>query len=76
MGGDRVVNRQEKRAMKKFLHILKTRPDEGIARAIEALSAEGEAAVISLYDDEISGSTVNWHRLVDDIFDYDQIICW
>jgi hypothetical protein len=62
--------------MKKVLHILKSKPDEAVANAIEALSGEEGAAVVSLYNDEISGATTNWHRLVDDIFEYDQVICW
>ena len=62
--------------MKKILHILKSRPDEMVANVIEAISAEGESAVVSLYQDEISGRNINWLRLVDDIFDYDQVICW
>ncbi len=37
---------------------------------------EDEVAVVSLYQDEISGTGVNWSRLVEDIFAYDRIICW
>jgi hypothetical protein len=62
--------------MKKILHILRSEPDETVIRVIEALSAEESAAVVNLYEDEISGTTANWLRLVDDIFEYDQVICW
>lgn len=62
--------------MKKILHILKSEPDETIIKVIEALSGEEGAAVISLYEDKISGTKTNWLRLVDDIFAYDQVICW
>jgi hypothetical protein len=55
---------------------LRSEPDETVIRIIEALSGEESAAVVNLYEDEISGTTANWLRLVDDIFDYDQVICW
>ncbi|MEK6194130.1 MAG: hypothetical protein N2F24_07880 [Deltaproteobacteria bacterium] len=62
--------------MAKVLHILKSEPDETIAKVIEAQSVEGEVAVVSLYRDEISGNAVDWSRLVEDIFSYDRVICW
>ena len=62
--------------MTKVLHILKSEPDETIAKVIEAQSVEGEVAVVSLYRDEISGNAVDWSRLVADIFAYDRVICW
>jgi hypothetical protein len=62
--------------MTKVLHILKSEPDETIAKVIEAQSVEGEVAVVSLYRDEISGNVVDWSRLVEDIFAYDRVICW
>jgi hypothetical protein len=62
--------------MTKVLHILKSEPDETIAKVIEAQSVEGEVAVVSLYRDEISGNAVDWSRLVEDIFTYDRVICW
>lgn len=62
--------------MAKVLHILKSEPDETIARVIEAQSVEEEVAVVSLYRDEISGNAVDWSRLVEDIFTYDRVICW
>ena len=62
--------------MAKVLHILKSKTDESVARLIEASAAEDEIAVVSLYQDEVSGTAVNWSRLVKDIFVYDRVICW
>ena len=62
--------------VKKILHILKSEPDETVAAVIDALTGDDGAVVVSLYDDAISGTTTNWLRLVDDIFSYDQVICW
>ena len=62
--------------MKRVLHILKSEPDETVADAIEALTGEEGVAVVSLYRDGISATPTNWPRLVDDIFAYDQVICW
>ena len=58
------------------LHILKSEPDETVAGLIEAQSEKEGVAVVSLYQDQITGSGVNWARLVDDIFNYDRVICW
>ena len=62
--------------MAKILHILKSEPDETVARVIEAQSVDEEVAVVSLYRDEITGHAVDWSRLVEDIFAYDRVICW
>jgi hypothetical protein len=62
--------------MTKILHILKCKPDASVAELIEASAGDDEVAVVSLYQDEISGTGVNWSRLVEDIFAYDRIICW
>jgi hypothetical protein len=62
--------------MAKVLHILKSKPDETVAELIQASAAEDEIAVVSLYQDEISGTHVDWPRLVKDIFGYDRVICW
>ncbi len=62
--------------MKKVLHILKSEPDETVARIIDALAGDESVAVVNLYQDQISGTNINWLRLVDDIFAYDQVICW
>ena len=62
--------------MTTVLHILKSEPDKTVAELIEASSLEETVAVVGLYQDEITGSVVNWCRLVDDIFSYDRVICW
>ena len=62
--------------MAKILHILKCKPDENVVSLIEATAVEDEIAVVSLYQDEVSGTAVNWSRLVEDIFVYDRVICW
>ena len=62
--------------MAKVLHILKCKPNQTVAELIEASGAKDDIAVISLYQDEITGTAVNWSRLVDDIFSYDRVICW
>lgn len=60
--------------MATVLHILKSEPDETVAELIEASSLEETVAVVGLYQDEITGSVINWYRLVDDIFTYDRVI--
>jgi len=62
--------------MTKTLHILLTPPEETVAKFIENFAPEGWVTVIGLYDDDVSYTPVNWHRLVDDIFDHDKVICW
>ena len=62
--------------MAKVLHILKSKPDEAVTELIQASAAVDDIAVVSLYQDEISGSRVDWSRLVKDIFGYDRVICW
>ena len=62
--------------MAKVLHILKSKPDKTTAELIQATANEDDIAVVSLYEDEISGSRVDWSRLVKDIFGYDRVICW
>jgi hypothetical protein len=62
--------------MKTILHILKSEPDETVAALIQALSAEAGAAVVGLYEDQITGCGVDWNRLVEDIFAYERVLCW
>lgn len=59
-----------------ILHILKSEPDETVAGLIEDLSQGQGVAVVSLFEDQITGSGVNWPRLVEDIFRHDRVICW
>lgn len=58
------------------LHILKSEPDEIVAALIQAQSINESVAVVGLYEDQITGSGVDWKRLVEDIFSYDRVICW
>ena len=62
--------------MKSVLHLLRSEPDETVASLITAMSGSEGTTVVSLYPDDVSGSTVDWYRLMDDIFNHDQIICW
>ena len=62
--------------MGKILHILRTAPDETVGRLIEAASTEEWITVVSLYREDLSNPPVDWHRLVDDIFSHEKIICW
>lgn len=62
--------------MNTVLHILKSRPDDTVAQLVEVLSKENGARVVCLYLDEISGTPVDWDRLVEDIFACDRVICW
>jgi len=62
--------------MKKVLHILRSEPDDTVVRFVDILAGDESVAVVNLYEDQISGSRIDWHRLVDDIFNFDTIICW
>ena len=54
----------------KVLHILKSEPDEAIEEFMEAFS-EDEVSVVPIYEED-----VDWAALVDDIFEYEKVICW
>ena len=62
--------------MSKILHILRSEPDEIIASMVSAMSDDDGAKVVCLYLDSVSPVPVDWERLLDDIFDHDQVICW
>ena len=62
--------------MQKILHLLRSEPDEAMEKIIEALSGDEGAKVVCLYEDSVSNTPVNWHRLVDDIYSHDKVICW
>lgn len=62
--------------MNTVLHILKSQPDDTVTALIESLSRETAVRVVGLYPDEISGTSVDWERLVEDIFACDRVICW
>ena len=55
----------------KILHILRTEPDETVEKLSVFISRESETSVAVLYQDE-----VDWHKLVDDIFTHEKVICW
>jgi len=52
------------------LHILKSEPDETVKEFLEAFSDQ-EIKTVPIFDVE-----VDWAALVDDIFEYDKVICW
>ena len=54
----------------KVLHILKSEAIETVQGFMEAFSDE-EVKTVPLFEGE-----VDWAELVDDIFDYDKVICW
>ena len=62
--------------MNKFLHILRSEPNETVRQLIEAMSGDEGVTVAVLYQDDIACVPVNWHRLVDDIFASEKVICW
>ena len=62
--------------MNKLLHILREEPNETVRELIEAISGDDGITVAVLYKDDIAQIPVNWHRLVDDIFTSDKVICW
>ena len=56
----------------KILHILKSEPDETIEQFIQKLSdEEDETTVKPLFQ-----GNIDWHRLLDDIFSHERVICW
>ncbi len=56
----------------RVLHILKSSPDETVEKLINYLSeTDDETTVQPLFS-----GTVDWLRLVDDIFAHDKVICW
>ena len=57
--------------MVRILHILKDNPDATVEKLINYLSETDEATVLPL-----SQGNIDWHRLVDDIFAHDKVICW
>ena len=62
--------------MSKILHILRSEPDEVVTGLVAALSKDEGTTAVCLYSDSVSKVPVDWNRLLDDIFSYDQIICW
>ena len=54
----------------KTLHILKSEPDSEIETLISAISGQ-DPDKVELYKDN-----ADWHKVVDQIFAYDKVICW
>ncbi|HEY6221081.1 MAG TPA: hypothetical protein VIX13_00965 [Candidatus Eisenbacteria bacterium] len=55
----------------KYLHILRSEPDDVSRLLIQGLSSPGSAKEVHLYD-----GPVDYGRLVEDIFASDRVICW
>ena len=55
----------------RILHILKSSPDETVEKLIDYLTENNESTVKPLFQ-----GSVDWSRLVDDIFAHDKVICW
>ncbi len=55
----------------KVLHILRAEPDEVTRKLISGISRSSESKEVALYN-----GSVNYDRLLDDIFASDKVICW
>ena len=55
----------------KILHILRNAPDETEQKLIELMSKDEESTVQPLFN-----GSIDWERLVDDIFAHEKVICW
>jgi hypothetical protein len=62
--------------MMQILHILRSEPDDIVEKWVEQISGSDWVTVTSLYRDDVSQVPVDWHRLVEDIFSHDRVICW
>ena len=62
--------------MSKILHLLRSVPDDTVAALISAMSERDGATVICLYPDDVTGTSVDWDRLVEDIMAHEKIISW
>lgn len=62
--------------MAETLHILRSEPDETVASLVAALGGEKGTTVVCLYGDSVSMVPVDWDRLLEDIFNHEQVICW
>lgn len=56
----------------KILHLLRNEPDETVERLIDAMSDEDDQATVK----PLFNHDLDWHRLVDDIFFHEKVICW
>ncbi len=62
--------------METTLHLLPHPPDNTVERLIETMAGDRWATVITLYDDGVSQTPVDWPRVVDAIFNHEKIVCW
>lgn len=62
--------------MAQTLHILRSEPDETVATFVSALGGDSTTTVVCLYSDGFSKAPVDWDRLLEDIFNHEQVICW
>jgi hypothetical protein len=62
--------------MSKILHLLRNAPDDTVAALISAMDCDDGVTVVCLYPDAITGRTIDWGRLVEDIMAHDKIISW
>lgn len=54
----------------KVLHVLKSEPDETVRSMLDAFH-EDDCKAVPLYEEG-----VDWDALLNDIFEYEKIICW
>ena len=55
----------------KILHIQRSKPDETVRKLIREISKGKDTKAIALFVEE-----VDYHRLGDEIFSNDRVICW
>ena len=63
-------------AVLKILHLLRSEPDDTVAELIATMGSQEGATVVSLYPDDVTGTQVDWRRIINDIMCHDTIICW
>lgn len=62
--------------MPKFLHLLRSPPDEIVIDLVTAMDSEASTSVVCLYPDGITDQPVDWDLLVEEIMHHDVTICW
>ena len=60
----------------KVLHLLLNEPDETVTDLIPSVSGRDGTTVVCLYPDSVTGTPVNWNRVVEDVMAHDRTICW
>ena len=59
-----------------ILHLLRSVPDDIVAELIATMGSQEGVTVVSLYPDDVTGTPVDWRRIINDIMCHDRIICW